>query len=337
MRTSSAVMTDTAVRLWDLRFPSEQALLERTRAAYVDLDNLIAYSKADRDAKVHAYLACFRPDETLLFFFQEGELVNAAKLAPQGRFPMAIAEALVHAKAEPERAEFAFHSASLEQLAAMYASCSQPPAKLQLDPSSPKTVFDAVLAQKWSGLLEFIALGRVSYVWVKSGRFASGVFSEQMEGEDAKTYLARMFASNKFENKPRVAVKAFPGLEALPKQAPPALVKVFRQYVWDIVDAAGKELPDAPKRAEKIRTKLTPHHEALKSVGGARGSAFADPIVETSQFAEALAAWTKDFLTELEVVHPTIAPKLLKDATREQRFQFAALGFFERLPWRIEW
>jgi len=107
--------------------------------------------------------------------------------------------------------------------------------------------------------------------------------------------------------------------------------------VWDLVDAAGKELPDAPKRAERIRQKLTLSHEALRSVGGARGAAFADPIVAPSAFAEGVANWTREFLTELEVVHPAIAPRLLKDATREQRFQFAALGFFEQLPWRIEW
>jgi hypothetical protein len=137
--------------------------------------------------------------------------------------------------------------------------------------------------------------------------------------------------------KSRVAVKAFESLAELPLQATPALVKVFRQYVWDLVEAASKDMPDAPKRAEKIRQKLTLQHEALKSVGGARGAAFADPIVAPAALAEGVVTWTKDFLGELEVMHPAIAPRLLKDATREQRFQFAALGFFERLPWKIEW
>jgi hypothetical protein len=337
MRPSSAVLTDTSVRLWDLSFPTEQPLLARTRAAYVHLENLIAYSKRDRDAKVDAYLACFRPDETVLLFFLDGDLVNASVLAPAGRFPIAISEAMTHLRAEPERAEIAFHTASAEQLAAMYATCSQKPIDLGLDPTSTKSIFDTLLAKKWTGLLELIAHGGVNYVMVKDGRFQSGKFCDQDKKEDAKAFLTRIFAPRPGEAKSRVAVKAFAGLTELPQQATPALVKVFRQFVWDLVDAAGKEMPDASKRAEKIRQKLIMSHEALRSVGGARGSAFADPIVAPAAFAEGVATWTRDFLTELEVMHPAIAPRLLKDATREQRFQFAALGFFERLPWHIEW
>jgi hypothetical protein len=337
VRPSSAVLTDTSVRLWDLSFPADQAVVARTRAAYVHLDNLIAYSKADRDAKVDAYLACFRPDETVLLFFLGGDLVNAAVLAPAGRFPIAISEAMMHLRAEPERAEIAFNMASAEQLAAMYATCSQKPIDLGLDASSTKTIFDNVMGKKWTGLLELIAHGGVNYVMVKDGRFAAGKFCDQDKKEDAKAFLARMFAAKPGEAKSRVAVKAFAGLAELPQQAAPALVKVFRQYVWDLVEAAGKEIPDAPKRAERIRQKLTLSHEALKSVGGARGAGFADPIVTPAALAEGVATWTKDFLAELEVVHPAIAVRLLKDATREQRFQFASLGFFERLPWRIEW
>jgi hypothetical protein len=337
MRPSSAVLTDTSVRLWDLSFPSDEPLLVRTRAAYVHLDNLIAYSKRDRDAKVEAYLACFRPDETVLLFFLDGDLVNASVLTPVGRFPIAISEAMTHLRAEPERAEIAFHTASAEQLAAMYATCSQKPVDLGLDPTSPKSIFDTLLSKKWTGLLELIAHGGVNYVMVKDGRFQAGKFCDQGKKEDAKAFLARTFAARPGEVKSRVAVKAFAGLAELPRQAAPALVRLFREYVWDLVEEAGKEMPDAAKRAEKIRHKLSMTHEALKSVGGARGAAFADPIVEPTAFAEGVATWTKDFLSELEVMHPAIAPRLLKDATREQRFQFAALGFFERLPWRIEW
>jgi hypothetical protein len=339
MRSSSAVLTDSSVRLWDLVFPAERALLGRTRAAYVHLDNLIAYSKRDRDAKVHAYLACWRPDETVLLFFLGGDLVNAAVLTPVGRFPVAISEAIKHLRAEPERSELAFHSASTEQLAAMFAASVQAPLDLGLDATSPKTVFDNVLARKWSGLLELISNGRVNYLSVKEGRFAGGMFADQRKDEDAKAYLTRMFSSKHPEPQPRLTVKAFAGLADMPLQAPPALVQLFRQYVWDLVDLADREMPGggAAKRAEKIRLKLTTSHEALKSMGGVRGSLFADPIVEPAQIAGGVAAWTKDFLDELEVMHPRIAPQLLKEATREQRFQFAALGFFDRLPWKIEW
>ena len=80
MRASTAVLTDTTIRLWDLAFPYGQALVARTRAPYIALDDLITFSKQDRDGKVDAYLAAYLPDELVLLFFVGGELVNAALL-----------------------------------------------------------------------------------------------------------------------------------------------------------------------------------------------------------------------------------------------------------------
>jgi hypothetical protein len=126
MRASTAVLTDTSIRLWDLVFPRGQALLMRTRAPYVALDNLIAFSKHDRDGKVDAYLAAYLPDELVLLFFVGGELANAALLSPLGRAPLAIGDALARIRAESERAEIAFHEASQDLLAAMYAASTRP-------------------------------------------------------------------------------------------------------------------------------------------------------------------------------------------------------------------
>ncbi len=178
----------------------------------------------------------------------------------------------------------------------------------------------------------------MNYLRVKDGRYASGLFSDQRAGEDAKTYLSRLFIAPAPEPRPRVAVKAFDGLADMPLQAAPALVTLFRNFVWDLAELAEREVPgDGAKRAEKVRARLSLGHEALKSVGGARGSAFADPIVEPDAFADGLATWTRDFLGELEVMHPGIATRILKEAARAQRFQLAALDFFDRLPWKIEW
>lgn len=338
MRASSAVLTDTSVRLWDLVFPCTVPLLARTRFAYIHLDNLIAYSKRDRDGKVDAYLACYRPDETVMLFFLDGDLVNAAVFTPAGRFAIAISEALRHIKAEPERSELVFSAVPEEQLAIMYATCTQAPVDLGIDASTPATVFGNILERKFTGVLELISKGFVNYVTVKDGHFAGAWYADPHPGERPQDTMARIFTAPPPEPRPKVVVKAFPGLPAMPLQATPALVKVFREFVWDLSDLAEKECPgDGTKRAEKVRARLVPAHDVLRSVGGSRAAQVADPIVEPRQLADAVAGWTKDFLTELEVIHPSIAPRLLHEAAREPRYALAAVGFFDRLPWRIEW
>lgn len=338
MRASSASLTDPSVRLWDLVFPCTEPIVARTRFAYIHLDNLIAYSKRDRDGKVDAYLACFRPDETILLFFLEGDLVNAAVISTAGRYAIAIPEALKHMKAEPERSELVFAKASEEQLAIMWASCTQTPLDLGIDSTDTKAVFTNMLERKWSGTLELISKGFVNYVIVKEGHYQSGLFADPKKNERPQDTLARIFTAPPPEPRPKVVIKAYTTIGQVPHQAPPALVKVFREFVWSLSDAAERANPgDAATRAEKVRARLVAEHDVLRCVGGARNSQTADPIVEPTQLAEAVAAWTSEFLTELEVVNPGVAPRLLKEAGREPRFALGAAGFFDRLPWRIEW
>ncbi len=338
MRASSAVLTDSTVRLWDLRLPASRVLLGRTRAAYVHLDNLIAFSKRDRDGKVDAYLACYLPDEVALLFFNRGDMVNAAVLTGVGRFTAAIPEALRHIRSEPERAEIAFHAADGPLLAAMYATCQQTPIDLPLNAMTPEAIFKTVLEQKVSGVLELISNARVNYLCIKDGRFSGGYFADQKPGEPTTQTVARLFTSTPPEPLPRITVKLFATLQQLPVQAPPAMVTMFRHYVWDLVELAEKEAPnDATKRAEKVRTRLSAEYEVLRTVGGPRNAPLADPIVEPELLAASIALWTREFLDELEVAHPQVAPRLIKDAAREHRYALAAVKFFDRLPWRIEW
>ncbi len=338
MRASTAVLTDTPIRLWDLAFPRGQALLVRTRAPYVALDDLIAFSKHDRDGKVDAYLAAWLPDELVLLFFVGGDLVNAALLSPVGRAAIAIADALGRIRAEVERGEIAFHEAPKDLLAAMFAACSGPPLPVQLDPKSPETVFKTLFERKWSGLLELISNGRVNYLKVNEGRFASGHFADKRGDEAPLAYVARLFTSTPPEPLPKVVAKCYDGPPALPLQAPPAMIKMFRRYTWDLTDLIEREAPgQGAKRAERARQRLLPQHAVLQWVGGVRDAEQVDPVVEPSQLAEGVAAWTKDLLTEVEVLQPQSATRLLHDAAREHRFALSAVGFFDRLPWRIQW
>jgi hypothetical protein len=336
MRASSAVLTDTSIRLWDLNFPASRVLLARTRSAYVHVDNLIAFSKRDRDGKVDAYLAAYLPDELVLLFFEKGDLVNAAMMTPVGRFAASISEALRHIRTEPERAELAFHEAPQQQLAAMFATCTQ--ATCDIGAPAPESVFKTLFDRKWSGLLELISNGRVNYLSVRSGRFASGLFSARRDDEQPMAYITRLFAAERMgEPKPAVSVKAFEGMDSLPLQAPPAMLTMFRRYVWDLAELAATEVSDALQRSERVRMRLVPQYDLLRSFGGPRGSDLSDPIAEPAAVADAIAAWTRELLQELEIVHPQIAPRLLRDAGREHRFALSAVGFFERLPWRVQW
>jgi hypothetical protein len=50
-----------------------------------------------------------------------------------------------------------------------------------------------------------------------------------------------------------------------------------------------------------------------------------------------VAAWTRELLTELEVLAPQSAPRLVRQSGREHRFALTAVGFFDELPWRVQW
>ena len=338
MRASTAVLTDTQIRLWDLVFPRGRALLARTRAAYVALDSLIAFSKKDRDGKVHGYLAAYLPDEVVLLFFIGGELANAAMLTPAGRTTIAFGEALRRIHAESERGEIAFHEGEPDLLAAMYGSCAQQPQAVPLDPRSPETVFHTLFERKWSGLLELISNGRVNYLTVKDGRFASGHFAERRPDEPPLSYVARLFTSVPPEPLPVVVAKVYDLPRSLPLQAPPAMIAMFRHYVWDLSDLIEREAPgEGAKRAERVRQRLLAKHAVLSCVGGTRDAAATDPVVEPGALAEGVAAWTRDLLSEVEVLAPQSAPRLVRLSGREHRFALNAVGFFEKLPWRVQW
>jgi len=338
MRGSVAVLKDTGVRLWDLSFPRSHVLMQRTRVPYVHLDGLIAFSKRDRDGKVDAYLCAWLPDEVVLIFFLGGDVVNAAMLTPIGRFAVPIAQALQHIQGEAERSEVAFHRAPRDQLAAMYAACTQAPVEPALDSSSLEGVFRAIIAWRWTGLLELISNGRVNYVGVQDGRYVGGFLNEQRPDDPPNAHLARLFSSVPPEPLPKVSANCFQGLTEMPLQAPPAMVAMFRNVVWGLTDLLEQENPgDGARRAERSRQRLVGTQPVLQHFGGPRGVEGSDPLAEPATLADAIASWTADLLGELEVISPGCAPRLVRDAMREHRFALNAVGFFERLPWRIQW
>ena len=51
----------------------------------------------------------------------------------------------------------------------------------------------------------------------------------------------------------------------------------------------------------------------------------------------ALSDWAHQLLEELEVIAPGVAPEVLKQGTKEQRFMLQTAGFYDRLPWTVRW
>ena len=60
-----------------LRFPHERTFLPRTKLAYVHLRNLLTDAKRDRAARVFGFVAIWLPEEMVMLYMQEGEVVNA--------------------------------------------------------------------------------------------------------------------------------------------------------------------------------------------------------------------------------------------------------------------
>jgi hypothetical protein len=113
---------------------------------------------------------------------------------------------------------------------------------------------------------------------------------------------------------------------------------MFRHYVWDLTDLIEREAPgEGAKRAERVRQRLLASHQVLSCVGGPRDSTASDAVVEPVALAEGVAAWTRELLSEVEVLAPQSAPRLVRLSGREHRFALNAVGFFEKLPWRVQW
>jgi hypothetical protein len=338
MRASSARLTNSPVRLAELSFPQVNRLIHRTRLAFVHLDNLLAFAKRDRDGRVDGYVAAYLPEECLLVFFRKGEAVNAASMHPGGRRVITITEGLRRMREEVERGELAYHAAPMEQLAWMYQACAAPAEPRYVDPTQPAALFPALAQEGYTGILELISNGRVSYLKFTDGRYAGGYFCDRPESLVVPKYVELLFQPAPDGTPAVLAASIFPAAADLPAQAPHALINTYRELYWRIVDAVEKESPgDAKKRADRAAVSIAQTHKAIGIINVPRASDTPDAVVRPDELALALTDWSLQVLEGLEVVMPGSAPKVLKDATREHRYVLQAAGFYQRLPWPVQW
>ncbi len=338
MRHSTARLADSPVRLADLEFPHDRVHVHRTRTMFVNLDNLLHFAKMDREGRRDAYIAAYLPDEVSVLFLQGGEVVSASAFDEEGRHVAPIGAALKHIRQAAERSELTFCDAPLEQLAWMYASCAAPAARRYLDPKQPAQLFPALSSEIFTGILEVITDGRVSYFRYEDGKLLNGYFGDAGDRPPLEQHIKRLFEVRANAPQPLLSAAVFPVADALPPQASPALIGTYREMFWAIAERAEAEVQgEGRKRAYRLRDELLQAHTALKAVGTPLDRDAPDVVATPKELVDALAAWVQQLLGQLEVIAPGIAPGVLREATRDHRFILQKAGFYDRLPWTVTW
>ena len=316
-----------------LRFPHERILLPRTKLAYVHLRNLLSDAKRERAARVYGYVAIWLPEELVLLYLQEGELVNATTLSPSGAMVIPIADALDKVPPEPEYGDICFHEADDEQLACMHFAhvVGEEPWPDELNPLDPHALFPYLLATTFDGTLEVTLDGNVNYLIIRDGMVERAFLSSVHFGElDEK--IEAIFRPDGRAS--RMGVRRFPIPPPVPSQAPPALIHAYRELVNELVRELIEQGKDsAPVIAELARQSLASTHAPLHSFT-AMDRLVHDPVAGVDELTEAVAAWVTEVLwaaADTEGGPESILHKL----THERRHMFQSAGLFERLPWQM--
>jgi hypothetical protein len=320
-----------------LRYPKLRALLPRTRLAYVHLLNLLTDAKRDRAARVFGYVGIWLPDEFLVLFMEEGEVVNATATADGQHWrALPIGEAIGKVPSAAEYGEICFHTADDEQLAAMYATQLRPPVAWppELPPYDTQALLANLMSTLYDGVVEIVSDEGVNYVVFQFGMPLRGYFADDAPPGDLSTRL-RGLIDGAFRHGGTVRRWDVP--PALPNQAPPALIAAYRELMGAIVQRlADQGAAGAFAVAEQARQMLIGPHPALEkfslSVPNPR-----DPVVEAPALAFAMAAWLKETLWHVNLPVGQTPERIIGEFARPRRHLFQAAGLFEALPWTIKW
>jgi len=338
MRVSGTRLLHSSIRLSDVAFPASETLLARTRLIYLHLDNLLSFAKRDRDGKVDAYFLGYLPDELILLFFAKGDLITAATIGSGQRGVLPVAEAVRRLKADPERAEAAYCAAPMEQLELMYQACAAPAEPWVVDSRRPELIFPRVAEESLTGALEVVSNGRVNYLRFDHGKFIGGFFYARPDTMPLPAYIEGLFQPGPDGAQPALAVSGVPPAGGLPAQVLASQVRMYRELYLRISKAIESELPeDGLRRIDRVTSRLLPVRRSLEHLLPSNGG---DPSMVATPAAELtadLAAWTGALLGEVEVVSPGSGPRILQDATRDQRHLLQAAGFYGHFPWSLSW
>ena len=318
-----------------LRYPHGRVLLGRTKLAYIHLRNLLSDAKRDRTARVAGYVAIWLPEEFIVLFLREGEVVNAIGATPRGNEPLAISSALGRVPAEPEFGEIAFYEAPVELLVCMYHTFLVPsdPWPGGLAAGDPRVLFPHLRDERFSGVVEVVNRDAANYLVLQDGLIEQ-TFVVDDNGSGRTEQLARVFGPP--SPRPKAQVAAWRGPLHMPTQAPAALVAAYRELIERMyleLGSYGVPVPSAV--GERVRDALLWRYPALgRFAAGARPE---DPSEDARQVTAGVAAWVADTARQALDGDEDAARRVVEEAARERRHMLHAAGFLSALPWELEW
>ena len=318
-----------------LRYPYGRVLLGRTKLAYIHLRNLISDAKRDRTARVAGYVAIWLPEEFIVLFLREGEVINAISATPKGSEPIAIASALARVPPEPEFGEIAFYEAPTELLACLYHTLAHPSAPWpeEFVAGDPRVLFPHLRSAKFSGVVEVVNRDTANYLLLHDGLIEQTYVADDTGGGRTEQ-LTRIFGPA--SPRPKSRVRAWPGPLELPAQAPAALVSAYRELIERLYMELGSYGVPVPSAVgERVRDALVQRHPSLRRF--AAGAKPEDPSDEGAEVTAAVAAWVTETIREALDGDEEAARSVVKAAARERRHTLHAAGFLSALPWELEW
>jgi hypothetical protein len=326
-----------------LRFPSQRVLLARTKLAYVHLRNLLTDAKRDRSARVFGYVVVWLPEELLLLYLQEGEVVAATTSADGVTFSdIPIRHALSLVPNAAEYGEICFHTAEDEQLACMHAAQTMPPEPFAKDvrPDKGNALLGHLLASTFDGMLEINAKGALNYVVFRHGVPRRGFFADEVaavrrETDHGDRSIEAVVNGLWPAGGPVPSVRQWGVPPVLPNQAAPPLIDAYRTLVQGLAKSLDKAgVRNAVQLVERARQVHVAEHPALENLE--LGSASQrDPVTTGPDLACAVGAWVNDVLLAVALPEGTSPEKLLRELTRERRHLFQSAGFFDELKWKL--
>jgi hypothetical protein len=315
------------------RYPCARVLLPRTRLAYVHLRNLLTDAKRDRAARVSGYVAVWLPEELLILYLLQGELVNATVRDAKGSQAIALARAVDKVPAEPEYGEICFHEADPEQLACMFATQTAAPSRWPsaFAATDASVLFPYLASMTFDGMLEIIADDTVNYLTFRNGSVARAFLGANHHGTLVDR-VAKLFAREGRVGELQIARWEPPG--ALPVQAPPALVQAYREVAVGLVQRLVEHGSEAaPAIGEHARQNLSGAHPVLESLP-LSGRASKDSVADAATLTAGVAAWIAEVLwTAMD--HDAAPAEILKEVTWDRRHIFQSAGLYDQLPWKV--